>query len=204
MKNVFALFLFLITFSLSAQDSFTKEIKKYRYELNLNFHDKDKSPLTKEDLKTFIALDFYAADKKYKVIAKLVKEENPVVFGMPTTTDRKPLYIKYGVITFTLDGVEQQLPIYQNKDFGRDPQYKDYLFLPFTDKTSGTTSYGGGRYVDVLTTDENNDGTEITIDFNKTYNPYCAYSGRYSCPITPKESHITVEVRAGVKAYGKH
>ncbi len=204
MKNALTLLFFLFAFNITAQDSHTKEIMDYRYEQNLNFHDRNKSPLTKEDQKTFTALDFYKIDKKYKVLATLVKEKNPVIFGMQTTTDRKPLYIKYGVITFTIDGKQQQLNIYQNKDFGRDPQYKDYLFLPFTDKTSGSTSYGGGRYVDVSTTNENANGTEITIDFNKVYNPYCAYSGRYSCPITPKENHITVPIKAGVKAYKKH
>jgi hypothetical protein len=74
--------------------------------------------------------------------------------------------------------------------------------LPFTDKTSGSESYGGGRYIDVLTTDENPDGT-ITIDFNKSYNPYCAYNDRYSCPITPKENRVTVALRAGVKTFKK-
>ena len=101
-----------------------------------------------------------------------------------------------------MDGKEQELNIYQSQDFDRDPTYKDYLFLPFTDATSGQGSYAGGRFLDVLTTDEK-EGTML-IDFNKAYNPYCAYSGRYSCPITPKENHLTVAIRAGVKAYEKH
>ena len=201
-KSLLVVFL-LTAFSISAQDAYEKEMKDYQYKENLKFHDKATSPLTAEGMKKFTALDFYTIDKKYKVVAQLVKEKNPVVFGMPTTTDRKPLYIKYGTVILTIDGVEQQLAIYQNKDFGRPPQYRNHLFLPFTDKTSGTTSYGGGRYVDVLTTDENADGTEITIDFNKTYNPYCAYSGRYSCPITPKENNVTVPIKAGVMAYEK-
>ena len=197
------LVLFLVTvFNMSAQDSYTKEIMKYQYEQNLKFHDKETSPLTAKGLKNFSALSFYKIDKKYKITAKLVKEKDPVIFGMATTTSRKPLYIKYGTITFTLDGKEQSLPIYQNKDFGRDPQYKDYLFLPFTDATSGNGSYGGGRYLDVFTTDENPDGT-ITIDFNKAYNPYCAYNKKYSCPITPKENTVSVALKAGVKNYQK-
>jgi uncharacterized protein (DUF1684 family) len=198
------LVLFLVTaFNMSAQDVYTKEIMNYQYEQNLKFHDKETSPLTAKGLKSFSALSFYKIDKKYKVIAKLVKEKDPVIFGMATTTARKPLYIKYGTITFTLDNKEVSIPIYQNKDFGRDPQYKDYLFLPFTDATSGNGSYGGGRYLDVLTTDENPDGT-ITIDFNKSYNPYCAYNSKYSCPITPKENTVSVALKAGVKNYKKH
>ncbi len=203
MKNsVFLLFLFM-AFGMNAQDAYTKEIMTYQYEQNLKFHNKDTSPLSAKDIKTFSALSFFKIDKKYKVTAQLVKEKDPVIFEMETTTNRRPLYIKYGTLTFTIDGKKQSLTIYQNKDFGRDPQYNDYLFLPFTDKTSGDASYGGGRYLDVLTTDENKDGT-ITIDFNKSYNPYCAYNSNFSCPLTPKENTVNIALKAGVKVYKKH
>jgi uncharacterized protein (DUF1684 family) len=121
---------------------------------------------------------------------------------MTTTTYRKPLYIKYGTITYTLDRIEQSLSIYQNKDLVKNPLYIDYLFLPFTDKTSGNDSYGGGRYLDILTTDEKSDGT-IVLDFNKSYNPYCAYSDKFSCPLTPKENTLSIKILAGVRAYKK-
>lgn len=202
MKNFAFVLFFFLAFQINAQDSYTKEIKNYQYEQNIKFHDKRSSPLKAKDLKTFKALSFYKIDEKYKVIAKLVKEENPEIFEMPTTTDRKPLYIKYGTLYFTIDGKEQQLSIYQNKDFDRSPVYKNYLFLPFTDLTSGNESYGGGRYLDVFTTDEKPDGT-IVIDFNKSYNPYCAYNDKFSCPITPKENKVTVALRAGVKNFNK-
>jgi len=200
--SILVLFLFSII-GIHAQDAHTKEIMAYQYEQNLKFHNKETSPLTAVDLKKFSALHFYKIDKKFKVTAKLVKEKDPVIFEMQTTTNRKPLYVKYGTLSFTIDGIAQTLTIYQNKDFDRDPQYKDYLFLPFTDKTSGHGSYGGGRYLDVLTTDENADGT-ITIDFNKSYNPYCAYNSNYSCPLTPKENTVSVALKAGVKVYKKH
>jgi len=64
------------------------------------------------------------------------------------------------------------------------------------------TSYGGGRYVDVLTTDEQEGGT-ITIDFNKAYNPYCAYNKKYSCPITPRNNYMDIAIEAGVMKYEK-
>ena len=201
-NSILVLFLFTV-FGMSAQDAYTKEIMTYHYEQNLKFHNKETSPLTAKELKKFSALSFYKIDQKFKVTAKLVKEKDPVIFEMQTTTSRKPLYVKYGTLTFTIDGKEQTLAIYQNKDFDRDPQYRDYLFLPFTDKTSGEESYGGGRYLDVLTTDENKDGT-ITIDFNKSYNPYCAYNSTYSCPLTPKENTVSVALKAGIKVFKKH
>ncbi|MDG2193950.1 MAG: DUF1684 domain-containing protein [Polaribacter sp.] len=202
MKNILVLFSFLIFAASCSEDTYEKEILNHQYKQNLEFQDKNTSPLTKEDLKEFQSLDFYAIDKNFRVLATLTKTPNALVFEMPTTTSRKPLYKKYGVLTFTVNGKEQELNIYQSQDFDRDPTYKDYLFLPFTDTTSGQESYAGGRFLDVLTTDEKKG--KMLIDFNKAYNPYCAYSGRYSCPITPKENHLTVAIRAGVKAYKKH
>lgn len=205
MKNVSLLFFLCLLISCNntaKKDDYIKEIEEYQHKQNLKFHDANQSPLTKEDLKSFKELDFFPINKKYKVVAKLEKTVDAPVFEMPTTTDRKPLYIKYGTVTFTIDGVEQKLPIYKNKDLYIAPQYINFLFLPFTDKTSGNGSYGGGRYLDLLTTDEKPDGT-IVIDFNKAYNPFCAYNDSFSCPITPKENALSIEILAGVKNYKK-
>ena len=75
-------------------------------------------------------------------------------------------------------------------------EYKDYLFLPFTDLTNGTVTYGGGRYIGLRIPKS---GNKIIIDFNQAYNPFCAYSGNYSCPIVPEENNLDVQVKAGVK-----
>ena len=80
-------------------------------------------------------------------------------------------------------------------------KYKDYLFIPFGDATSGLTSYGGGRYMDFTLADIK-DNT-LVIDFNKAYNPYCAYTIGYNCPIPPKENLLTEAINAGEKNYGK-
>ena len=82
-------------------------------------------------------------------------------------------------------------------------KYKNFLFLPFTDATSGIDSYESGRYMDIDMNEIQNN--QLTIDFNKAYNPYCAYvSGVYNCPIPPKENHISIAIRAGEKNYLKH
>ena len=74
------------------------------------------------------------------------------------------------------------------------------MFIPFTDLTNGETSYEGGRYIDFKKPTQNN----VVLDFNKSYNPYCAYSARYSCPIPPIANHLLVEVNAGVKKFNEH
>ena len=204
MKKIALLFSLFLIISCSSQDKrpLIGETE-YQQELNASYKDASKSPLKKKDLKKFKGLDFFPVDSTFIVTAKLVKTENAPTFEMATTTDRKPLYKEYGILTFTLKGKDCKLTIYQSQDDLRDEKYKDYLFLPFTDDTSGNESYGGGRYMDVMTTDEKPNGT-IVLNFNNTYNPYCAYNDKYSCPLTPRKNHLDVEVKAGVKVFKKH
>lgn len=176
---------------------------EYQKKMNANFKDATTSPLKKKDLKEFKGLDFYSVDSSFIVEAKLTRIENAPVFEMATTTDRKPLYKEFGILNFQLKGEDYQLTVYQNQDNLQDEQYKDYLFLPFTDDTSGNGSYGGGRYMDVMITDIKEDNT-VTLNFNNTYNPYCAYNDRYSCPLTPRKNHLDIEIKAGVKDFKKH
>ena len=81
-----------------------------------------------------------------------------------------------------------------------DPEYSNHLFIPFNDITNGVETYDAGRYIDL----EIPKGDTIIIDFNKAYNPYCAYNDGYSCPIPPEENNLEVEVKAGVMAFEKH
>lgn len=204
MKNIVKLLFLLLITSCNSQDKRPLMGKTvYQQELNASYKDATKSPLKTKDLKNFKGLDFFAVDSSFIVIAKLTKTENAPTFKMATTTDRKPLYKEYGILNFTLKGKDLKLTIYQSQDDLRDEKYKNYLFLPFTDDTSGNESYGGGRYMDVMTTDENPDGT-IQLNFNNTYNPYCAYNDKYSCPLTPRKNHLDIEIKAGVKAFKKH
>jgi uncharacterized protein (DUF1684 family) len=176
---------------------------EYQQKLNASYKDASKSPLKKKDLKGFKGLDFFPVDSTFIVIATLVKIANAPTFEMATTTDRKPLYKEYGTLNFTLKGKACELTIYRSQDDLRDEKYKDYLFLPFTDATSSNESYGGGRYMDVMTTSENRDGT-IELNFNNTYNPYCAYNDKYSCPLTPRKNHLDIEIKAGIMVFEKH
>jgi len=176
---------------------------EYQQKLNASYKDASKSPLKKKDLKQFKGLDFFPVDAAFIVTATLVKTLNAPTFEMATTTDRKPLYKEYGTLNFLIKGKACELTIYRSQDDLRDEKYKDYLFLPFTDATSSDESYGGGRYMDVMTTDENADGT-IELNFNNTYNPYCAYNDKYSCPLTPRKNHLDVAIKAGIMVFEKH
>jgi uncharacterized protein (DUF1684 family) len=182
-----------------AQSWQAKEIEIYQQEMNTEFADSTKSPLKKADLVGFKSLDFFPVNEKFAVKAVFKRTKKTKKFQMPTTTARKPWYKKYGELHFEIEGKKMQLTVYQNLDLIKKPGYEDYLFIPFTDLTSGVESYGGGRYLDFRIPKSK----EIILDFNKAYNPYCAYNEKYSCPIPPAENDLLVRIEAGVKTFKK-
>ncbi len=172
---------------------------EWQKEMNAEFKDASKSPLKKKDLKKFKGLDFFKFDSTYVVKAVLKKTPDSEWFKMKTTTSRESEERVFGVLTFELKGQNFQLNVYQGKDLMTTEGYEDYLFLPFLDDTNGEESYGGGRYIEARIPE----GNTIEIDFNKAYNPYCAYNEKYSCPIVPRENYLPLKVEAGVKAFKK-
>jgi uncharacterized protein (DUF1684 family) len=150
--------------------------------------------LNQDEIDHFEGLAYFDVDSTYRIRATFTKSIGKK-FKMPTSTERQPIYRRYGYVDFTIDGKTQRLTAYQNMALRKQKGYKNYLFIPFRDSTCGNESYGGGRYLDV----EIPEGTTIMLDFNKIYNPYCVYSHRYSCPIPPVENTLTIPIRAGEK-----
>jgi uncharacterized protein len=196
MKNLLVL-LMVLQFGFAQAQFSLAAVEKFQNELNAEYADAKTSPLLPEDLKTFQTLDFYPANEKFYVVAKFIRTENEQPFEMKTSTDRKPVYVKYGEAHFSIDGQAFQLNIYRNIELSKKEQYKDYLFLPFSDLTCGNESYIGGKYIDMKIPQ----GDTIVIDFNTSYNPYCAYSHKYSCPKVPLENDLKIAIRAGVKKF---
>ena len=120
---------------------------------------------------------------------------------MNTASGKRQHYFKYGVLTFSVNQAVAHLYVYQSESLLRQPDLKDYLFVPFGDATSGFSTYGGGRYLDFRLGDIRHG--ELLIDFNKAYNPYCAYTTGYDCPLPPKENLLTISIAAGEQNYGK-
>lgn len=201
MKQIFTTLFCLIICIGCAQDK--KPIQgetEFQREMNAQFKDATESPLTEKDRKHFTGLDFFKFDSTYVVTAQFKRTPNEKPFKMKTTTNRKPMYVKYGELYFTLKGKDLKLNIYQNIGLIEEKGYEDYLFLPFLDETNGEESYGGGRYVNARIPK----GDTMIIDFNEAYNPYCAYNSKYSCPVVPRENYLRVRIEAGVKAFKKH
>lgn len=194
-KYIFLFLLFpLIAFSqkISKEES---EVKKFQEELNAEYLNPKETPLRGDNFTSFKKHPFFPIDSKYRVIARFVKTENAEPFDLPTSSGKTKSYREYGKATFQLDGKSYTLTLYQSLDLIKQKKYKNYLFLPFRDATNEKETYGGGKYMD-LTIPR---GNTLVLDFNKSYQPYCAYNAYdYNCPIVPEENRLPVEIRAGV------
>jgi uncharacterized protein (DUF1684 family) len=175
-----------------------EEIIAFQEKLTADYKNPATSPL-REKASTFKGHEFFEIDLDYRVQATFEAMPQQAAFTMPTTGPRKPEYRKFGTLKFQIKGADYELTLYQNIGFINNPVYKDYLFLPFTDLTNGVETYGGGRYIDFRIPKSK----IVTLDFNQAYNPYCAYTSGYSCPIVPKENHLETEIRGGILLKGK-
>lgn len=193
MRLVIGLLLCLIqlsTYSQTYQDSIREIRVKHYAELT----DPKNEILSQEEIDHFQGLDYFLIDTNWIINATFKKKKGPK-FEMITTTDRRPVYRRTGFIYCKKDSIEFRLTVYKNIALSKQKEYKDYLFIPFRDKTSGKESYGGGRYIDL----SNPKQKEVKIDFNLAYNPYCSHSDKFSCPIPPEENTLSLEIRAGEK-----
>ena len=111
---------------------------------------------------------------------------------MPTSTTRLSKERVFGVLSFKFKSQIYKLNVYQSQSSILEGD--NTLLLPFLDDTNGLSSYGGGRYINIVIPESDS----ILLDFNMAYNPYCAYNERYSCPIVPKENYLPFRVEAGV------
>lgn len=193
-------------FSQDTQDSvevdYITEISNFRKGRNIKMMYSEGTPIKTEDRKDFKGLNFFAADEKYNVEATLIKAEEHQTIFMKTSTDHQPEYLQYGKILFLLDGQEYSLLVFQSKKLAEVKKDLDHVFIPFRDETTGKETYGGGRYVDCKLPTE---GNKVMVDFNKAYNPYCAYNPRYSCVIPPEDNRLLIRIEAGEKSFdNKH
>ena len=195
MKHIFILtFTLFLLPSLHSQSVYKDSIQQLRVEHTGELIDPSKKILSDEEIDHFEGLDYFNIDASMKVIAKFEYSKGKK-FKMPTSTERTPIYRRYGFVYFEIAGQKCTLTVYQNMELIKKEGFKDYLFIPFKDATSGKESYGGGRYLDLRIPSS----TAIVLDFNTCYNPYCAYSMRYSCPSPPAENTLNINIEAGEK-----
>ncbi|MGI4885950.1 MAG: DUF1684 domain-containing protein [Janthinobacterium lividum] len=175
-----------------------QSVVAFQRSLNREFSDSLESPLSPAARRAFRVLPYYPGGYRYYVAARLVRDSTTAPFAMATSTARRSTYRKYGDLYFTLAGKALKLSVYQNLELMTRPGLTDYLFVPFTDLTNGHGSYGGGRYLDLRVPPIGS--RTVLLDFNRAYNPSCAYSTAYSCPVPPAENRLAVAIPAVVQS----
>ena len=155
------------------------------------------SPVPPEKRTNWPVLNYYPIDESYRVPAALKPPATPgATITMPTSTGERREMRRAGTLEFSVHGVPLKLSAFADLESPKP----DRLFVPFGDVTNGRETYPGGRYLDL---DPTPTGL-YEIDFNRAYNPYCAYNSKYDCPYPPPENRLKVEIRAGEKLPSVH
>ena len=159
------------------------------------------SPLPTAQRVAFAGLPYFAPDSAAVVFAQLERFARPETLQMTLSQGPPDAYLRWGRARFTYPAIAsaagtapQQLTL-----FKRLANPDSTLFIPFTDQTNGRGSYGGGRYLDVPLPAPT--APEIALDFNRAYNPFCAYNADYRCPVPPPENRLSMAIAAGEKAF---
>ena len=170
-------------------ESYREEITELREDTDRFMRYSEESPFHDANVE-FAGLNYYPPDLTFKVAARFEPVESTEVVSLATNDGKTQDYLTYGYASFVLNDTTSRVLILENVE-------EEKLFLPFGDATSAGTTYGGGRYLDI----QHGGGKTIILDFNKAYNPYCAYIPSFSCPLPPRENLISVAIPAGEKIY---
>ncbi|MGI8731924.1 MAG: DUF1684 domain-containing protein [Pyrinomonadaceae bacterium] len=192
-------FAVLVTVGQTIRGQKENPVTKFRSDRHQEFADPKRSPLEPEEVPRFKGLKYFEVNSRFRLQARFVRTPNEKKFNLPTSSGITKVYLKYGELVFTLAENQYSLGVYQSETLSQTEKYRDYLLIPFTDMTNGKTTYGGGRYIDFqIPTAE-----LVTLDFNLAYNPSCAFSNRYNCPIPPRENRLNTKIDVGEKLYRK-
>ena len=195
---IFWLVLSSSVYSQNQMTEYSQEILAKRQNSKKELISETRAPIQASDTSL---LDYYEPNIDWKIEAEILLTPNDTIFQMPTSSGKTKPYKRYGIARMRHAGKSFELSIYQNQNFLNDPELKDYLFIPFLDATNGETTYEGGRYIDLRLYEIKN-GMAV-IDFNLCYNPYCAYSTGYNCPVPPAENRLKILIEAGEKKFKK-
>ena len=165
------------------------ELIEFRKLKDMFFKSDPDSPLSVEQKSAFQGLRYYQENPALRFESEVETFDEHKHVHMQTGTGEIEEYVKYGKVRFEVDGVPTELTVYRTEDGS--------AFVPFADATSGKKTYGAGRYLELEPLGRN----QFEVDFNLAYNPWCAYSLEYSCPIPPEENRLSVSIRAGEKDF---
>lgn len=170
-------------------------LERHREQKDEFFAEHPHSPIPQDHREGFDGLSYFEPDPALRFERSLHEHDETESVTVETTTEGAREYLRWGEFRFEIDGSEQTLQAYK-----ADPE-EDRLWVPFRDATSGEATYGAGRYLDLEADEHRTADGEWVLDFNLAYNPYCAYSDAYECPLIPMENWLDVAIEAGEKTY---
>ena len=173
---------------------YVKKLEAYRADKDQSFRDDPSSPIPAAKKSVLLPLKYYPPDPSFTTAASLRLANQRPVFEMPTSTGAVRRMQRVGVLEFTLKGQPMTLGAFVEEGTERISE----LFVPFADETTGKQTYEAGRYLQIEPTRTN----LYEIDFNKAFNPYCAYNKSYECPFPPPSNRLKVAITAGEKLPG--
>lgn len=165
-------------------------LKELRQEKDKVFKTSSDAPLTPEQQEVFTGLNYFPYNEALDLTVEVKQFEDKTDIQVQTSSGKARWYRRYGEFTFDIEGETVRLTIYQAPHG---------FFLPFVDAGAGQDTYPAGRYIEPVQVS----GDTFHIDLNQVYNPYCAYSDGWSCPITPAENRLSVHIKAGEKMPSK-
>lgn len=203
LKQIFCTGLFIVlSIMCNAQtETNSSDVNAWQKQINVEYANKTTSPLSATDRAKFNGFEFFKEDPNLVVKATLQLSKERKEIALKTSSSFILKQVEYGKISFMLNGKTYSLTLYQSPTHLQEKGLEDYLFLPLTDESNGVESYGGGRYVDLKIPTK---GNVIVVDFNKAYNPYCAYSTGFSCPKVPEINHLPIKILGGIKYPNRH
>ena len=175
-------------------DAWKAKIEQDRIEKNLFFSNSSQSPIDFMQRRKFDGLNYFPPEPKFALKLELQEHAEKKTMKVKDSKGNTRKFIGWGEFNFELDGEKYTLQAYKSD------AHEERLFVPFKDATSGKDTYGAGRYLDLETEHDYSDG-KWSLDFNAAYNPYCAYSHSYACPMVPPENWLKVAIQAGEKNY---
>ncbi len=164
------------------------QLEDLRREKDIFFQESHHSPLLPEQQAKFNGLNYFPENTELRLKVDIERFPEGEQIQIQTNTGDIQTYTRFGRFSFEVEGEQAELTVFENEHG---------YFMPFADSLAGEETYGAGRYLEPSRLPDG----RFEVDFNNSYNPYCAYNEMWSCPLTPPENRLKVPIRAGEKVF---
>ncbi|HUY76507.1 MAG TPA: DUF1684 domain-containing protein [Ktedonobacterales bacterium] len=185
---------------IAEREDYTQQLTEFRRQKDHFFGSSPQSPIPAAERRSgFHGLNYYPPNPDFQIVAQVTPITDSDVVELNTSTGDMRPQRRAARLAFTVGDADLTLVGFTDPD----EDHLHELFIPFRDATSGGETYGAGRYLEAVVDQDDDGALQTVLDFNLAYNPYCAYSEDYSCPIPPAENRLAAPITAGERTYGE-